>query len=296
MLDLQADVNFHYRPLWAPEFEIFDKRRSKIEMADWYSLRDPRQLYYASYNIQRSQLVQAAEQQLAFVEKRNFLAGLDADWAAAVKAYLLPLRHYEWGANLNSLQMTHLGWGAAVTVPTCFESGDRLGMAQHISKIGLLFDENSGDSLDAAKDAWMGGAEWQGVRKMVEDSLVLDDWFEMFVAQNLAMDGMVYGLVYDQFDAVGAMKPGGMAVVMLTEFPKTWFGDHSRWVDAVIKGVVAESPANAALVSGWFADWSAKATEALRPLADKVLGAGGPAAVEAVASALAARAKKLGIA
>lgn len=296
MLDLQADANFHYRPIWAPEYEIFDKARTKIEMADWYTLRDPRQLYYATYNIQRSQMVQGAEQQLAFVEKRGLVDTVDAGWAETVKSYLLPLRHFEWGANLNSLQITNYGWGAAVTVPTCFEAGDRLGMAQHISKIGLLFDGNSGDSLDAAKDAWMNAPEWQAMRKLVEDSLVVEDWFELFVAQNLAMDGIVYGLVYDHFDAAGIAKPGGMAVTMVTEFPKTWFAEQTRWVDAVIKGVVAESADNAKLVSGWFADWSKKTADAMRPIADKVLGADGAAAVAAVSAALSERAKKLGIA
>lgn len=296
MLDLQADVNFHYRPLYAPEYEIFDKRRTAVEMADWYTLRDPRQLYYMTYNVQRSQAVQAAEQTLSFVEKRGLADAIDGGWRDTVSGYLLPFRHYEWGANLNSLNITDIGWGTAVTSATCFESGDRLGMAQHITRIGLAFDGNTGSSLDAAKDAWMNGAEWQGVRKMVEDSLVVEDWLETFVAQYLAMDGIFYGLVFDKFEAAGATKPGAMAVTMMTEFPKTWYADHSRWIDAVIKGAAAESDANKALISKWFADWSERAAEAARPLAEKVLGAAGGAAVDAALADLKARAGKLGIA
>ena len=45
--DIQEEVNFHYRPLWQPEHEIFDTNRTVIEMQDWYALKDPRQLYYA---------------------------------------------------------------------------------------------------------------------------------------------------------------------------------------------------------------------------------------------------------
>ena len=33
-LDLQATHNFHYRPTWDPDHEIFDASRSAIRMAD----------------------------------------------------------------------------------------------------------------------------------------------------------------------------------------------------------------------------------------------------------------------
>ena len=34
--DVQPTVNFHYRPLYAPQFEIYDARRTAIAMNDWY--------------------------------------------------------------------------------------------------------------------------------------------------------------------------------------------------------------------------------------------------------------------
>ena len=39
--DLQAETNFHYRPLWQPQHELNDKSRTQIVMADWYDLKDP---------------------------------------------------------------------------------------------------------------------------------------------------------------------------------------------------------------------------------------------------------------
>ena len=46
--DLQSDCNFHYRPLWDPERELYDKRRTAIVMKDWYAFKDPRQFYYGA--------------------------------------------------------------------------------------------------------------------------------------------------------------------------------------------------------------------------------------------------------
>ena len=48
-MDVQPSANFHYRPTWAPEYELFDANRTAIVMKDWYALKDPRQLYYGTY-------------------------------------------------------------------------------------------------------------------------------------------------------------------------------------------------------------------------------------------------------
>mgnify|MGYP000863705328 FL=1 len=293
--DIQATGNFHYKPLWGADHWHYDPRRTAIVMADWYALRDPRQYYYASYNIARAAQYQNTESNFEFVEKRNLLAQVDADWRDTVAFYLLPLRHMEWGANNNSADMCDRGYGAAVTIPCIFAAGDHLGMAQIIGRIGLLLDGNSGRLLEQAKTRWMDAPEWQGLRRVMEDSMVTKDWFELFVAQHLVMDGVLYPLVYGTFDVAG-QRHGATGLSMLTEFMADWFTEHSRWVDAVIKTAAAESDANRALLSGWFGHWAARMGEAAAPLAARVLGdeAGAAAVADAVA-ALTARAKALGL-
>lgn len=293
--DIQATDNFHYKPLWGADFWHYDPRRTAIVMADWYALKDPRQYYYASYNIARAGQIQTTETNFDFVDKRGLLNGIDADWRDAVAFYLLPLRHVEWAANNNCADMCDRGYGAAITAPCIFAAGDHLGMAQIIGRIGLALDGNSGSSLERAKADWMNAPEWQGVRRMVEDSMVTGDWFELYVAQHLAMDGILYPLVYGRFDVAGQAH-GAMAVSMLTEFMGEWFTEHSRWVDAVIRTAARESDANRASLSGWFAAWRDRASSAFAPLAARVLGAdaGAPAVAE-TAAALNARAAALGL-
>jgi len=53
-LGAQPTQNFHYRPTWDPQYELFDASRSKIKLEDWYVLKDPRQHYYASWTIGRA--------------------------------------------------------------------------------------------------------------------------------------------------------------------------------------------------------------------------------------------------
>lgn len=47
--ECSLDANFHYRPTWDPEHELFDPRRTRLVMKDWYALKDPRQFYYGAY-------------------------------------------------------------------------------------------------------------------------------------------------------------------------------------------------------------------------------------------------------
>src|SRR5260370_41229957 len=60
-LELQPEVNFHYRPLWEPEFEIYDQGRTALVMNDWYAFKDPRQYYYGAYTITRARQQEATE-------------------------------------------------------------------------------------------------------------------------------------------------------------------------------------------------------------------------------------------
>lgn len=41
--DVQAETNFHYRPLWKPEKTLNDKTHTALQMQDWYAFKDPRQ-------------------------------------------------------------------------------------------------------------------------------------------------------------------------------------------------------------------------------------------------------------
>ena len=75
-LELQPEVNFHYRPLWEPEFELYDKGRTAIVMNDWYAFKDPRQYYYGAYTITRARQQEAMEKNIEFVARRRLLADL----------------------------------------------------------------------------------------------------------------------------------------------------------------------------------------------------------------------------
>jgi phenol hydroxylase P1 protein len=291
-LDVQATANFHYKPLWEPEYWVYDTRKTAVVMEDWYKPLDPRQFYYATYNISRANMNQSTERAFSFSEERGLIAKISPEARKQIETFLLPLRHLHWGANMNMTEITQRGYGTAVTAPCIFSAGDHLGMAQVISRIGLLLDGQTGVSLDLAKEVWINDPAWQGVRKLIEDTLVERDFFQLFVAQTLAINGVVFDLVYKMSDA--GWKDAQIAVAMLTEFMSDWRADESKWSDSVIKTVAAESAENRALVSQWAHDWIARAVEAVKPLSAALLGDNG-AQAEAAGDAVIKRARALGL-
>lgn len=292
-LDVQADANFHYRPLWQPEREIFDPARTAIRMKDWYAFKDPRQYYYGTYVVARGRQQDAADAAFTLVEERGLAALVPAEVRRLALETLVPLRHVEWAGNLNDAAICAYGYGTAVTQPAIYASMDHLGMAQYLTRIALVLDGPG--ALDAAKAAWLGEARWQGLRRYVEDALVTRDWFELLVAQHLALEGVLFPLVFDHLDRAVAER-GGAPISMMTRFMAEWFVETSRWVDAQLATAAAESAENRALLSRWARTWRGRALEAAAPVARHALGAEAPAILERVAAELDARAAKAGLA
>ncbi len=119
-LDVQATHNFHYRPTWDPDHEIFDASRSAIRMADWYAFKDPRQFYYGAYTLARAKQQETAESNFDFVEGRGLADSLPEELKETVLKLLLPLRHVAWGGNMNGAFITAYGYGTALTQPCLF--------------------------------------------------------------------------------------------------------------------------------------------------------------------------------
>lgn len=292
-LDIQPMENFYYRPTWDPQHEIYDSSRTRVVMEDWYELSDPRQFYYSTYTINRSKMSDNVEKSLDFVDRRSMLAGIDPDWQDMVRFYLLPLRHAEWGANMNACNIADVGYGAAITQSAIYAAMDRLGIAQIIGRIGLAM--GGPEALAAAKEVWMLSEHWQPLRRLIEDSLVIEDWFEQLVMQFLCADGLLLPLVYDAFDAQGDAH-GASGLSMICEFMVDWKKDSARWTDAVLDKAIKESQQNKDMIAGWYAVWEPRVAVALAPLADQVLGAAGSDVLAGLRQNLAERAARLGIA
>ncbi|MPN31168.1 Phenol hydroxylase P1 protein [bioreactor metagenome] len=114
-------------------------------------------------------------------------------------------------------------------------------------------------------------------------------------AQNVALDGLLYPLVYGRVVDDDFSVKGGSAVAMLTQFMTDWFDETRKWVDAVLKVAAAESDDNRAQLKQWTADWNCRAAAALVPVIEIALGVQADEAVAEQVEAFKARIRKTGI-
>jgi phenol/toluene 2-monooxygenase (NADH) P1/A1 len=290
--DIQPVENFHYRPTWAPQYEIFDAGRTAISMKDWYALKDPRQYYYGAYTMARAHMQETAEAAFDFVESRELLAGFPAEVRRRALAFYLPLRHLCYASNINNSAIGAYGYGTAFTQAAVYYSLDQLGIAQYLTRLGISFGDVA--ELARAKQDWLKGMAWQGLRRLVENTFVQEDIFELFVAQDFVIDGMLYPLAYSEVDKVIAAG-GGSAVSLMTRFQAEWFVESSKWVDALIQTAAAESDRNRELISGWTRQWRDRVLATLEPATALALPDTAAEAIARIGDRFNARALKLGL-
>ncbi|ATE60352.1 aromatic/alkene monooxygenase hydroxylase subunit beta [Thauera sinica] len=292
--DIQAAENLHYLPTWDPEQQLYDPSISKIIMQDWYALKDPRQFYYSTYTLARARQQDTAESNFEFVESHGLGEMLPPELRDVALKLLVPLRHAAWGANQNNTFICGYGFGTTFTQPCMYHAMDNLGVAQYLSRLGMLLGDLA--ALDAGKEAWLNDAVWQPLRRYVEDSMMVRDPFELFVAQNVALDGLLYPLVYERIVDDFLSAKGASAVAMLTQFMSDWAVETRKWIDAVLKVAAAESEHNREVLQGWVASWSSRAASALLPIVELALGADADEAVGEQLAVFKARIQKTGIA
>lgn len=248
--DIQGEANFHYRPLWKPDKTLNDRAHTALVMQDWYAFKDPRQFYYGAYVQHRARLQDSTENNYAFFEKRRLVDNLNEEVKQKIITALLPFRYVEQTANLHMMSGSAYGYGTVITQACIFAAMDRLGMAQYLSRIGLIIDDNSAEALDQAKDHWMNDAGWQPLRRLCELSLTEQDWFKLYLLQTLLIDSMLQALVYGELDQ-WLVEHQGRDIAMLTEFMQECNSDLRKWSDSVLKTAVAESEHNKNLIQEW---------------------------------------------
>lgn len=269
--DIQPTEHFHYRPTWAPDRELYDPAFSALRLADPYSFTDPRQYYYTPYVTARAAHHEAFGQTLAYLEERDLLVRLPDAWRSLLAAVVVPLRHYESGAQLLSVAGARLAYGTSIEQCCTFAAFDRMGNAQMLSRIGIALGGGTADVLIEAKAAWLDEPHLQPLRRLVEEAMVEPDWAAAVLAVDM-VDALLYPTVFRGLDDV-ALLGGAAAWSLLAQHFEHWYADQRRWLDALTQawtGDATHGEGNAAALAAIRARWAPGATEAVTAIAGAV--------------------------
>ena len=170
---------------------------------------------------------------LKYVEDRRLLDKLPEAWHTVLTGYVLPLRHYESGAQLISINASRFAYGTTVEQPACFAAFDRIGNAQLLSLVGLALAGGAADTLTEAKKNWLYSAPVQGLRKLIETLLIEPDWAVGLVALDMA-DQQLYPMLFAHLDE-RALYRNAVAYSLFARHFNDWYGNHRKWLSALLK-------------------------------------------------------------
>lgn len=275
-LDIEPRENFHYRPTWAQDRELYDPRYTRLTLADPYQFTDPRQFYYTPYVTSRAAFHEEFGKTLSYLEQRDLLAKLPAGWRQVLETIVVPLRHYESGAQLISVAGARFAYGTSIEQCCTFAAFDRTGNAQLLSRAGIAAAGGTADILKPAKQSWLTAPHLQGMRRYTEEAMATTDWAEGLLAIDIA-DQLIYPLLYRSLDE-RALLSGGGAYSLVAAHLSNWFTDQRKWLDALIaawRTDPAHADANQRELDDIDTSWRPKAEEAASALTaaiDEALG------------------------
>jgi phenol hydroxylase P1 protein len=298
-IDIQPKENFHYRPLWGPDKEIYDETYSVLRLTDPYSFTDPRQYYYAPYVTSRASMFDAFSSTLDYLEDRGMFERLPERWSELFQSVLLPLRHYESAAQMVSCDAARFGFGTTITQCAAYAAFDRVGNAQIISRVGISLCGGSAELLGAAKTSWLQDDALQPLRRLAEELLVERDWGKTLVALDVA-DQLLYPLLYTHLDEA-ALNGGAGSYSLIAQHFSLWFKDQRRWLDALYRAWTCDpqlGETNKVLLAEIVESALAGATDAADSVAaraDQLVSAGCAASVNESAANIRAFFQALGV-
>lgn len=298
----QPYLHGHYRHMYDQrDYDIYDPRYTKLKCSDWEGFRDPKKFWYTTYVSNRKKLAEEVEKGFEYAKELQVIKNLSTQWVNALRDLYTPLRHLEYGENVQMQYVIRYALGTPIEQCATFQAYDKTGRAQWISLWGMNMEEEHGDFLAHGKQVLMEEPAFQPLRSYVEEILVTEDWAEVLVAENLTFDLLLGHLMYRELNKE-AMKNGDthLSILNLTiskqmDWHRDWaFGlfsylakdtaqsrwdylkslGYESWPGDYRWGLVLSDPretpeeeqSNEEIIAGWIEKWYPKAYEAVLSL------------------------------
>lgn len=280
--DLQSKEHFQYRPTWDTTRDLYDADYTALKLADPYRFTDPRQYYYAPYVASAAHRYDSFAGTLKYIEDRRLLDRLPEAWHAGLSGVVVPLRHYEQGAQLITTNATRFAFGSTVAQCMTYASFDRIGNAQLFTMTGLALAGGATDTLTEAKKNWLFAPSLQGIRRLVEEALVEPDWAAGILALEL-VDAQLYPMLFTHLDE-RALFRGAVAYSLVARHLNDWYADQKKWLVALLKAWTTDpeyGDSNCQALGRMAARWYPQATEAVRMVAQGLAEVGSTTVIAA---------------
>lgn len=283
-----AKFHYHYKRDPAPfemdpetpinQWYLRNREGSPLMVDDWEQFRDPHKLTYKEYVATQRDRETFVDGLIDAAESSQADRQLSPGWVATLRDLLVPLRFPLHALQMTALYIGQMAPSSFITNCAYFQASDELRRIQRIAYWTKVLANAHGDEIaatDTARGPWESAAQWQPLRKVVEEMLIAYDWGEAFTALNLTVKPMLDALINDQLSALAAANGDQFLSQLLTEFNH----DSRRsqdWSQALVAYSVDRDPALRSVFDGWLARWQPAAKEAVDALASLFANAPNP--------------------
>lgn len=228
----QPYLHFHFRNKYDErDYELFDPRYTRLKCADWEGFRDPKKFWYTTYVNNRRKMSEEVENGSAYAMELGVVENLSSSWVNALRDLYTPLRHLEYGENVQMQHVVRYALGTPVEQCAAFQAYDKTGRAQWITQWAMNMEEYHGEFLSHGKQVLLNDPAYQPLRRYVEEIWVTEDWAEVIAATNLTLDLLLGNLMYRELSKE-AMKQGDTHLSILNLVISKQMDWHQDWAFA----------------------------------------------------------------
>ncbi len=252
---------------------------TRLRHPHWFDFRDPASHWQRTYVRAQAEQERSIERSTEDAAKNGTFAEIDRRWIDEILgAHYRTWSFHEYGLFRCFAQAQRETLSDTLGNVFCFEGVDRMRHAQAIVIHLMAFEENvPGFKDEGAKARWVSDPVYQPLRRLTEELMALDDWAELAVAVNLAVDPIVSEVGVSQIVRRPAPLHGDSVTPLLVTTTERDRRRNQAWTEELVRMVtgeaVPEAAANRTIVREWIGTWTPRAVaaaEALAPVFAKI--------------------------
>ncbi len=239
---------------------VFD---SNLQHDDWEEFRDPDEMIYRNYTRTQDSQEEYIDGVLSEHNDIGHDEDLSADWLNILENIYTPRRFVQVTLQMTSAYLLQIAPASTITACAGFQEGDEFRwlqrMAYRTRELQIAHPERGFGSNE--RKIWEKSPAFQGIRELMEKTLIAYDWGESFVANNLVAKVACDETLRELATVARSFRDPLLATLADNQLRDS---DRSRrWSSALVKFCTDAREENRAVILSWIEDWMPLATEAI---------------------------------
>jgi toluene monooxygenase system protein E len=252
----------------SPVSEWYERyqRGSALVLTTGEHFEDPRQTTYTLYTKLAKERETFVDGLFRSSEESGYDKKLSQGWVATLDAWLPVLLYPCHGLQMVAAYVAQMAPAGRLVMVGLFQAGDELRRVQRLAYRIEQLKKTFPDFGAAGKRAWQERAEWQPLRKLMEELLVTYDFGEAFVTFELVVKPLFDRLILTEFARLAESYGDPLLAKLFFSLD-----EDARWqreaCHAIARHALAEAPSNRAVMTRFVQAHRPQARAALDALA-----------------------------